>query len=195
MIGKVIGSVIDIQKDKVLIQTSAGVAYWVYTPPSFGVLEGQNVAFFTYLVVREDNWQLFGFATKDERNFFETVLSINGVGPKTAYTIVNSLSFAQVLQAISTQDVKAFESIPGLGKKTAVKIVVELSQKLNKDVELKNLMDNKTPKTTPLTEALMSLGFRASELKEVVQAIDASLPLEKQIAHALKLLSTPHERN
>src|ERR671936_1204201 len=113
-----------------LIVDVNGVGYLVHAPPSVQRLGDGEITVEIHTVVREDAFQLFGFATADERQLFELLLGVNGVGPKVALGILSGSTPAELRRAIARDDVKRFQAIPGIGLKTAQRVVLELKEKL-----------------------------------------------------------------
>src|SRR5919108_6025436 len=113
-----------------LIVDVNGVGYLVHATPSVQRLGDGDITVEIHTVVREDALQLFGFATSDERQLFELLLGVNGVGPKVALAILSGSTPAELRRAIARDDVKRFQAIPGIGLKTAQRVVLELKAKL-----------------------------------------------------------------
>jgi holliday junction DNA helicase RuvA len=138
----------------------------------------------TYLHVREDVLQLYGFADAEERALFGHLLSVNGVGPKVALAIVSGSSPSDLRRAIALDDTARFEAIPGIGKKTAQRVVLELKEKLA----------GGGAETVPLKqkphlvarEALVELGYSVVEAEEALAATDPELPPEERVRQALR---------
>lgn len=153
-----------------------------------------EVMLYTYLNVREDAVELFGFATKTELDTFKTLITVSGVGPKAGISICSVMSPEQIAMAIATDDVKSITMAPGIGKKTAQRIVLELKDKLAKAATADNGLsavtaaaDNAATGNIPKAlEALSVLGYSASEVSPVLSAMDNSLPVEQLISLILK---------
>lgn len=156
--------------------------------------QGAEVMLYTYLNVREDAVELFGFATKTELDTFKTLISVSGVGPKAGLSVLSGLSPEQVAMAIATDDIKTITRAQGIGKKIAQRIVLELKDKLAKAAASDNSMSAVTsgavnaavgniPKAI---EALGVLGYSPADVSPVLAAFDSSLPVEQLIALTLK---------
>lgn len=155
--------------------------------------QGAEVMLYTYLNVREDAVELFGFATKTELDTFKTLISVSGVGPKAGLSVLSELSPEQVAMAIATDDIKTITRAQGIGKKIAQRIVLELKDKLAKassDSSMSavtsgaaNAVTGNIPKAV---EALGVLGYSPSDVSPVLAALDSSLPVEQLIALTLK---------
>jgi holliday junction DNA helicase RuvA len=137
----------------------------------------------TYLHVREDALQLYGFADADERELFEQLLSVSGVGPKVALAIVSGSTPEERRRAIALEDTARFQAIPGIGKKTAQRVVLELKEKLGEgDAPA-------APGAKPhlvAREALMELGYSLVEADQALAEIDPDLPSEERVRLALR---------
>jgi len=157
-----------------------GVGYLVHTTPSVHRLGSDEITVEVHTVVREDALQLYGFASADERELFELLLGVNGVGPKVALAIVSGSTPADLRRAIARDDVKRFQAIPGIGLKTAQRVVLELKAKLA-DVTF-------TADESGLTarDALVELGWTLIDAERALADVDVGLPVEEQVRHALK---------
>ena len=153
-----------------------------------------EVTLFTYLNVREDAMELFGFATKTELDTFKTLISVSGVGPKAGLAVLSELSPEQVAMAIATDDIKTITRAQGIGKKIAQRIILELKDKLAKTVSADssmsavqtgavNAVSGNIPKAI---EALGVLGYNPADVSPVLATLDSSLPVEQLIAQTLK---------
>ncbi len=153
-----------------------------------------EVMLYTYLNVREDSVDLFGFATKTELDTFKTLITVSGVGPKAGLSICSALSPEQIAMAVATDDVKALTMAQGIGKKTAQRIVLELKDKLSKAVTDDSTMTgvasaaaNAAAGNIPKAiEALGVLGYTPSDVSAVLASLDSSLPVEQLISLTLK---------
>ena len=158
-----------------------GVGYLVSATPSVHRLGDGEVTVEVHTVVREDALQLFGFATADEREVFELLLGVNGVGPKVALAIVSGSTPAELRRAIARDDVKRFQAIPGVGLKTAQRVVLELKEKLT-------LVDTAAAEGGDLTarDALVELGWTLVDAERALADVDPELPIEEQVRNALR---------
>ena len=155
---------------------------------------GTEVTLYTYLNVREDAMEMFGFATATELETFKTLISVSGVGPKAGLAILSQLSPEQVAMAIATDDVKTITRAPGIGKKIAQRIILELKDKLAKAAvsdsgfsavsgEAAAAVSGNVPKAI---EALGVLGYTPADVSPVLATLDSSLPVEQLIAMTLR---------
>ena len=195
MIGHLKGKIISKSPPEVLLEVQ-GIGYEVLCPMST-IYELDNlsddVLLFTHLSIKEDAHTLFGFITKDEKNVFRELIRVNGVGPKVALAILSNLSVHSLVECISTEDADLLAKTPGIGKKTALKLIVELQDRLSKlDLvgSLANsseIKQNSNPNSQQAIEALQSLGFKAKEANRMVSKIeDQELSTEQLIRLALQ---------
>jgi len=186
MIATVSGTIAHISESIVVVDTALGVGYELYTTPNaIGSKQvGDEVRLYTYLQVREDAHTLFGFASLEEKKFFTLLLSVSGVGPKTAFSIVSHLSFQDAVTAVRSQKVEVFSTITGIGKKTAMKIVLELSQLFKTEFTFESEL-SEGDKT--VIDALVSLGFAKKEAQTLFKKLDSTLSIEQKIQKALQL--------
>ena len=195
MIGHLKGKIISKTPPEILLEVQ-GIGYEVLCPMST-IYELDNlsddVLLFTHLSIKEDAHTLFGFITKDEKNVFRELIRVNGVGPKVALAILSNLSVHSLVECISTEDADLLAKTPGIGKKTALKLIVELQDRLSKlDLvgSLANsseIKQNSNPNSKQAIEALQSLGFKAKEANRMVSKIeDQELSTEQLIRLALQ---------
>src|SRR5689334_10734965 len=158
-----------------------GVGYLVHASPSVRKLGDGEVTVEIHTVVREDALQLFGFATSEERELYELLLAVSGVGPKVALAIVSGSTPAELRRAIARDDVKRFQAIPGIGLKTAQRVVLELKEKLA-------AAGDATPAGEDLTarDALVELGWSLLDAERALADVDSSLTVEEQVRQALR---------
>lgn len=175
-----------LKKDKYVVLDVSGVGYKVFLSQKtlLKVPEiGQNLKLFTYLVVRENVLDLYGFFDEKELEFFEILDSITGIGPKVALEISSLGPLEKIKDKILAEDGKIFEGIPGVGRKRAMSIILELSGKI-KDVSLA-----RPKKSTDEAEnALAGLGFSRQRAKEALETIPKNISGEERVKQALKFL-------
>ena len=166
-----------------LVLDVGGVGYLVQaTPSALRKASGRDeVELETYLNVREDALQLFGFAEADERELFELLLSVQGVGPKVALAIVSGSSSAELRRAIALEDTARFEAIPGIGRKTAQRVVLELKA----SVEATETTAGAEPHLVA-REALVELGYSLVDAERALADVDPDLPAEERVRLALR---------
>jgi Holliday junction DNA helicase RuvA len=171
-----------------LVVEVSGVGYLVAaTPSAVRAADGADeVALHTYLHVREDALQLYGFAYAAERELFVQLLSVNGVGPKVALAIVSGSPAADLRRAIVLEDTARFQAIPGIGKKTAERIVLELKDKLGDDDVVPISAASGTSSHVVARDALVELGYSLAEAEKALAEVDPELPAEERIRLALR---------
>lgn len=171
----------------------AGVGYKIFTGRGFldQAKEGEEVTLYTHLVVREGELSLYGFPSMDEKGMFEKLINVSGVGPKVALSILSALSYTEVASAIFGADVSAFLKVPGVGRKTAERVVLELKDKVDASEALpKNALSQvRYSAANEAVEALQSLGYQKAEASQAVRAVcELADTAEDLILLALKRL-------
>ena len=140
----------------------------------------------TYLHVREDALQLYGFADAVERELFVQLLSVNGVGPKVALAVLSGSPATELRRAIAREDTARFQAIPGIGKKTAERIVLELKEKLGAEDPVPISSGGATSVHLTARDALVELGWSVLEAEQALAAVDPELPVEERVRLALR---------
>jgi Holliday junction DNA helicase RuvA len=171
-----------------LVLDVGGVGYLVAaTPTAVRKAEGADeVSVETYLHVREDALQLYGFADRAERELFRQLLTVNGVGPKVALAIVSGSPAAELRRAIVREDTARFQAIPGIGKKTAERIVLELKEKLSDGVTELVAAPAAGDAHVVARDALVELGYTLVEAERALAESDPALPPEERVRLALQ---------
>jgi Holliday junction DNA helicase RuvA len=172
-----------------LVLDVGGVGYLVAATPSvLGRAEGaREITVETYLHVREDALQLYGFADAGERELFVHLLAVSGIGPKVALAVVSSAHPSELRRAIALGDHARFQAIPGIGKKTAERIVLELKEKLTEDdVVVLPTATGASSAHVVARDALVGLGYSLSEAEQALARIDPDLPPEDRVREALR---------
>jgi Holliday junction DNA helicase RuvA len=175
-------------RDHVVIVTG-GIGYKVFVPfPTLERLDGSGEVFlFTTLIVREDSLTLFGFGTPSEREVFEILLTVNGVGPKLALAILSSLSLDSLRNAVVGERAEILSRVPGIGKKTAQKILIELKDKLKLGLDTApvSAFDDLN---SDVMDALVALGYSIVEAQTAIQSLPADAPpnVEDRVRLALQ---------
>ena len=189
MIGKIKGTLIEISGNESLIETSSGVSYQVFLPPSVILNSklGEKIYIYTYLQVKEDAHTLFGFSNKSDYNIFKLLLSVDGVGPKLAFTIISFTNSHDIETAIRTSDVTYFNAIPGIGKKTAQKILLELSGKFDSEFNINKMTLSENDNL--VIQALLSLGFDRRSAHRALSQLEPTFSVEDKIKHAIKKMT------
>jgi Holliday junction DNA helicase RuvA len=186
VIGRLSGKLAAKNPPQVLVDVG-GVAYELDVPMStFYALPstGDPVTLFTHLSVKEDSHTLYGFATLDERAAFRQLIRISGVGPRTALSVLSGLSVTELSQAVALQDAARLTKIPGIGKKTAERLMLELKGKLGALAAAGG-----TEKASDVLNALLALGYSEKEGLAATRDLAPGLPLAEAIRAALKSLA------
>ena len=189
MIGRLTGLLAEKSPPLVLIDVG-GVGYEVDVPMgTFYNLPalGERVTLLTHFVVREDAQQLFGFLSAGERATFRLLVKISGVGPRTALSILSGLSVDELSQAVALQDSGRLVKVPGIGKKTAERLLLELKGKLAPDIGLPPTAVNENQ--NDIVQALMALGYNEREAQAALKALPAEVGVSEGIKLALKALN------
>ncbi len=186
MIGRLSGKLAAKAPPQVLLDVG-GVAYELDVPMStFYALPGigEPVVLFTHLVVREDAHNLYGFATGEERSAFRQLIRISGIGARTALAVLSGMSVADLAQAVAMQDAGRLVKIPGIGKKTAERLLLELKGKLADAIGQAGVPVH----GADVIHALVGLGYSEKEAAAAVKGLPADLPVAEAIRAALKTL-------
>jgi Holliday junction DNA helicase RuvA len=195
MISYVKGTVAYIGNDCIVVDNN-GIGYNIQVSSSTAsaVVMEKEVQIYTYMNVKENELSLFGFLTKEELNMFNLLISVNGVGPKSAVAMLGALSPSQLALAIATEDIKALSVGQGIGKKIAQRIALELKDKVGADtittgVELVQKVDVTTGERAEALSALMALGFTKNEAENAIKAVFVNgMATEEIISKALKVV-------
>ncbi len=165
-----------------------GVGYFVAATPAVmrRATAGSEVTIETYLHVREDALQLYGFADAAERQLFLHLLTVAGIGPKVALAIVSGAPAAELRRAIVLQDAARFQAVPGVGKKTAERIVLELKEKLGAEDPVPISTAAGTSVHLTARDALVELGYSVLEAEQALASVDPDLPAEERVRLALR---------
>ena len=195
MISYVKGTVAYIGNDCIVVDNN-GIGYNIQVSSSTAsaVVMEKEVQIYTYMNVKENELSLLGFLTKEELNMFNLLISVNGVGPKSAVAMLGALSPSQLALAIATEDIKALSVGQGIGKKIAQRIALELKDKVGADtittgIELVQKVDVATGERAEALSALMALGFTKNEAENAIKAVFVNgMATEEIISKALKVV-------
>jgi holliday junction DNA helicase RuvA len=190
MIGRLHGILLEKNPPQILLDVQ-GVAYEVDVPMStFYNLPATGVAvtLFTHLVVREDAHLLYGFGSDNERRAFRQLLKISGIGARIALAVLSGLSVAELAQAITLQESGRLTKIPGIGKKTAERLLLELKDKLGADLTTAVGVHREPPASSDMLHALLALGYSEKEALVAIKTLPDGLSVTDGIRQALKLL-------
>jgi Holliday junction DNA helicase RuvA len=180
MISRLRGTVVARSPGGVVVDVG-GVGYLVAATPRVPARVGEETTVETYLHVREDALQLYGFASAEERELFELLLGVSGIGPKVALAIVSGSTPAELRRAIARDDLARFEAIPGIGRKTAQRVVMELKDKLGGPAGAGSPSGELMAR-----DALVELGWSVVDAERALADVDEALPVEEQVRAALK---------
>lgn len=201
MISYVRGELVAMEKSKIIVDVN-GVGYGIFMPEaSMGMLPqiGNEVKIHTYLNVREDAMQLFGFLTRDDLEIFKLLIGVSGIGPKGGLSILSKLTADDLRFAVLSGDAKAISAAPGIGKKTAEKVIIELKDKLDLEEMLQGPSEQGTMVSSVDTgansvqseavQALVALGYGSTESLKAVKRVNLeNATVEEVLKQALKHL-------
>ena len=188
MIGKLTGTLDDKNPPQVIVDCH-GVGYEVLVPMStfYNLPElGARVSLLTHFVVREDAQLLYGFATSQERAAFRELIKISGVGPRTALSVLSGMSVAELSQAVTLQEGGRLLKVPGIGKKTAERLLLELKGKLGPDIGVATSVANDSQ--ADILQALLALGYSDKEAAAALKALPDAVGVSEGIRLALRAL-------
>jgi holliday junction DNA helicase RuvA len=192
MIASISGKVASIENNSLVVDLG-GVGFQVFVPaPLKDMLHtGESVYLFTTLIVRQDALSLFGFETRESREYFNLLLTVNGIGPRLALAVLSTLNPDAIRRAIFHEQAEVFSRVPGIGKKTAQKIMFTLQDKI-KAIEGLEPISRIGEADTEVLEALTSLGYSVVEAQAALQAIprDAPQDVEERLRLALQYFSS-----
>jgi Holliday junction DNA helicase RuvA len=205
MIGRLRGTLLVCEPDRVLVETGSGVGYEVIVPPrALAELPavGEEVTLHVHTQVREDAITLYGFGSEADRQVFRVIQGVTGIGPKLALAVVGTTDPSALATAIAGEDIQALSRIPGLGKKTAARLCLELKDKLGKLLPAPTLVTGQMaaplnagppvpPSVQDTTAALAALGYNAREIKKALalaEPVDDDT-VQSLLRRALKALS------
>ena len=177
MYAYITGTIIEKNNDGIIIENN-GIGYNIFMPKSKIEIipdEGKEARIFTYTLVREDAFLLYGFAKREELNIFKKLISVSGIGPKGALSILSTLTVEELVIALANKDASAISKAPGVGKKSAERLVIDLNDKVSKeeiDVSVDSIVipsDDMTAAMNEAIEAMLALGFSSKIAKEAVE--------------------------
>lgn len=174
------GIIKDIESNYIVLDIN-GIGYLIYVANPYYYQIENYYKVYTYTHIREDEFSLYGFKSKEELDLFLKLISVKGLGPKMALPILATGSIEGIMDAIDRENILYLKKFPKIGDKVARQIILDLKGKLAKTVTNNNINEE-------LTEALLALGYKNNDIKKVVASIDSNLTIENQIKEALKLL-------
>lgn len=185
MIAFLRGVVQSVAYDSVIVDVgNIGYGVQMHIRDVSSLKKNQNIEVFISEIIREQAHDLYGFINIEDKAFFEILLKVSGVGPRIALALLGMVSRDEIVSAIQSGDVNMLSGAPGVGKRLAERIVVELK---NKSMPLDTSLLNTTSNQNQAEDALISLGFKANDVKLMLKGVDSSLSVEEQIKHALKV--------
>jgi len=191
MIASIKGEVIEKSENSLVVQVG-GVGLRIFVPAALAASYeyGEHAQLFTHLVVREDNLSLYGFDNAEARSLFQNLITVNGVGPRLALAILSSLSVDMIYQAVLSEQAQLFNQVPGIGSKTAQKIVLYLHDKLKPLMEA-GVISAVRDINRELMDALAGLGYSVVEAQAAIQSLhkDAPQDLESRLRLALQFFT------
>ena len=194
MIGSLIGLIKEKTPSAILLEVN-GIGYEIAVPlsTSFQLPNvGESAYLLTHLVVREDQHSLYGFATDEERKLFRALIKISGVGAKLAITILSGTNVNGFIQSVVNEDIDALVHLPGIGKKTAERLIVEMKDKVSEITNDENSLsqNNENSAVAEAINALVNLGYKTKDAKTILDKIESEgLTVEELIRQALKSLN------
>lgn len=190
----IIGDVVSVKDDYIVLQ-NGGIGYKIFTSINSMVqlqLGMKNAMIFTYLNVREDGIFLYGFTSEEENNMFKLLQMVSKIGPKIALGILSKLTPNQIKLAIATKNLDTLCKAPGIGKKTAERLVLELKDRIDNDFEIEedSIDEFNSNDFNEAIDGLMSLGYTRLEIEKIIRTIDISkMSVEDIIREVLRKLS------
>ena len=191
MIGRLSGVLLEKTPPQLILEVQ-GVGYEIDVPMStFYNLPnvGERLTLYTHLVVREDAHLLYGFASEAERKAFRQLLKISGVGARTALALLSGMSVAELVQAVATQEAARLTKVPGIGKKTAERLLLELKDKLGAELSSGVTVNRGAPAADDVLNALLALGYNEKEARYALKHLPEGLSVSDGIRQALKSLA------
>jgi len=191
MIGRIQGILLEKNPPQILVDCG-GVGYEVEVPMStFYNLpqNGERVTLLTHMVVREDAHLLFGFGTESERKAFRQLVKISGIGARTALAVLSGMSVGDLAEAVTLQEAGRLTKVPGIGKKTAERLLLELKDKLGVELGGVAAVNRAAPASSDVLHALLALGYNEREAIAAVKQLPEGQSVSEGIKQALKLLS------
>lgn len=184
MYGYIKGIITEIDPSYVIVENS-GIGYLIYVPNPYSFPLDKESKIYTYANVREDEYTLYGFKSKEEKELFLKLISVKGLGPKMALPLLATGSQEMLKEAIENEDINYLKKFPKIGDKVARQLVLDLKGKLG--VIATGIL-RREDHSKEVEEALIALGYKSSDIKRIMNKIDPSLTVEQQIKEALKLL-------
>lgn len=176
------GKIVD-QESNYIVVESNNIGFQIHVANPYSYELGSNEQIFLYNHIREEEYTLYGFKNKEEKELFLRLINVKGLGPKMALPMLATGSVSGIIDAIDRENVLYLTKFPKIGEKIARQIILDLKGKLAANLQAENNSTN-----DELIDVLTSLGYKNSDIKKVIKSIDSSLPIELQVKEALKLL-------
>jgi Holliday junction DNA helicase RuvA len=188
MIGRIQGQLVEVSENTILVD-AGGVCYELeITTTALTRLPPGNspVQFYTHFVVRADAQLLYGFANREERNLFRALIRINGVGPKLALSLISSVALAELARSVQNNDTSLLTRVPGVGRKTAERLLVELKDTLANVVIVEEINAGRGQSQVAIEaeQALVALGYRPAEAQRVVSSVEVEAASTEEVVRA-----------
>lgn len=184
MYGYISGTIKEIEPNYIIIDNH-GIGYLIYVPNPYGFMMNKEYIVYTYSNIREDEYTLYGFKTKEEKELFLKLISVKGLGPKMALPMLATGSITLLEEAIENENINYLKKFPKIGDKVAKQVILDLKGKLN---VVNTGLFAKEDHSKEVSEALLGLGYKQADVKKIINKINSSLSVEEQIKEALKLL-------
>lgn len=184
MYGYISGKVMEISSSYVILDNH-GIGYQIFVPNPYGFMIDKEYTIYTYAHIREDEYSLYGFKTREEKELFLKLISVKGLGPKMALPMLATGSIALLEEAIETENINYLKKFPKIGDKVAKQVVLDLKGKLN---VINTGLFKREDHLSEVTEALIGLGYKQMDIKKIIGKVNSELSVEEQIKEALKLL-------
>ena len=184
MYGYISGKVVEIGSSYVIIDNH-GIGYQIYVPNPYGFMIDKEYTIYTYSNIREDEYTLYGFKTREEKALFLKLISVKGLGPKMALPMLATGSISLLEEAIETENINYLKKFPKIGDKVARQVILDLKGKLN---VINTGLFKREDHSQELSDALIGLGYKQADVKKIINKVNPELSVEDQIKEALKLL-------
>lgn len=184
MYGYISGTIKEVELNYIIIDNH-GIGYLIYVPNPYGFMIDKDYTIYTYSNIREDEYTLYGFKTKEEKELFLKLISVKGLGPKMALPMLATGSINLIEEAIETENIGYLKKFPKIGDKVARQVILDLKGKLN---VINTGLFAREDHSNELMGALLGLGYKQTDIKKIMGKINNQLPVEEQIKEALKLL-------
>ncbi len=184
MYGYIKGKIVEIDSNSIILENQ-GIGYLIYVPNPYSYRLNESTIVYTYPKVAEEEYTLYGFPTREQKELFLKLISVKGLGPKMALPILATGTFSSIADAIENNNLNYLKKFPKIGDKVAKQMVLDLKGKLN---TIHTGLFAKEDLTDELTEVLVGLGYKQADIKKVASKVNPDLSLEDQIKEALRLM-------